>query len=101
MYHMTAVAARDLSLRFVSAPLVRPRKTVRRCTSATAKKEEQKFDGEYYKGLFSSSLDQRYTRNAPENSDMDMLSRNIKLGFYTVGFLAALVAAFLWSNGLF
>lgn len=60
----------------------------------------QTFDGEYYKGLFSSSLDQRYTRQADENSDVDMLSRNIKLGLYAVGFLAALVIAFLWSNGV-
>lgn len=60
----------------------------------------QNFDSEYYKGLVSSSLDQRYTRDAAENSDVDMLSRNIKLGLYTVGALVALVVAFLWSNGV-
>lgn len=64
-------------------------------------KQEQKFGAEYYRGLVSSPLEQRYSRDAPENSDADMLLRNVKLGGYTAAFLAVLVALFLYSNGFF
>lgn len=50
--------------------------------------------------MLSSPLDQRYTRDADQNSDTDMLVRNLKLAGYSAGFLAALVIAFLWSNGV-
>jgi hypothetical protein len=50
--------------------------------------------------MLSSSLDQRYTRDADQNSDNDMLVRNLKLAGYSAGFLAVLVASFLWSNGV-
>jgi CHASE1-domain containing sensor protein len=50
--------------------------------------------------MFSSSLDQRYTRNAEQNSDEDMLTRNLTLAGYATTFLVALVLGFLWSNGL-
>ena len=49
--------------------------------------------------MLSSPLEQRYTRD-DQNSDTDMLVRNLKLAGYSAGFLAALLIAFLWSNGL-
>lgn len=65
-----------------------------------ARVQGDKYDADYYKGMFSSSLDQRYTRDAAQNSDSDMLIRNLKLAGYATGFLAILVLGFLWSNGL-
>lgn len=55
---------------------------------------------EYYKGLVSSDLQQRYSRKAEESSDADMLARNLQLAGYATALLAVLVAAFLASNGL-
>lgn len=63
--------------------------------------QKEKYDAEYYKGMFSSPLEQRYTRGGEQNSDTDMLVRNLKLAGYSAAFLAALVVAFLWSNGVF
>lgn len=62
--------------------------------------QKPKYDGDYFKGLVTSNLDQRYTRDAEQNSDADMLIRNVKLGVYTAAGLAVLVALFLVSNGL-
>jgi hypothetical protein len=64
------------------------------------KAKQAKYGAEYYKGLLTSDLEQRYMREAPQNSDRDMLARNIQLGLYTTAALVALVAAFLARNGL-
>eukprot|EP01025_Chloroclados_australasicus_P042830 TRINITY_DN45564_c0_g1_i1.p2 TRINITY_DN45564_c0_g1~~TRINITY_DN45564_c0_g1_i1.p2 ORF type:complete len:103 (+),score=4.12 TRINITY_DN45564_c0_g1_i1:112-420(+) len=79
--------------------LHRPANTHRNVLSY-AKNKGNPTDAEYYKGLYSSPLSQRYTIEADENNDMDMLSRNIKLAAYPAVFLAVMVALFLYSNGL-
>lgn len=57
-------------------------------------------DAEYYKGLFTSGLEQRYTREADESSDGDMLMRNLRLSAFAAAFLAVATALFLRSNGI-
>ena len=62
--------------------------------------QRKQYNANYYKGLVSSDLQQRYTRDADQNSDADMLARNINFGLWTAGVLAALLVAFMFSNGL-
>lgn len=62
--------------------------------------EAPKIGPGYYKGFFSSDLQQRYTRDAAESSDAAMLNRNLKFAGFAAALLGALVFAFLFSNGL-